>query len=119
MSRNKKPTRDPNAAVGYLRTSTISPALKRENLRGQLRVIKKRATTNGLVLTDVYTEGGSGGSVRSRPVLEQMLDDVVREDSTVSIILIEAKTRLARNAAEFEVLERYLGMAGVVVVAAE
>jgi DNA invertase Pin-like site-specific DNA recombinase len=119
MSREKKPPRDPNSAVAYLRDSSISPREEGNSFDTQLRVIVKGAEQNGVVLTDIYKERGCSGALRTRPVLEKMLSDLIDGESTVGTVLIASKTRLMRNAREFEALVRCLGSAGVVVISVE
>lgn len=84
---------------GYIRVSSKGSATKGESLTTQDKAIKDFCKSNGWKLTKIYAdEGISGGTVKKRPALQQLLKDV--EDGKIDIVVITRLSRIGRNARE-------------------
>ena len=86
-------------AVGYIRVSTVRQVKEGESLATQREEIENYAKRNLLDFIKIYTdEGLSGGSVKKRPGLKQLLHDA--QNKEFDCVLINRLSRLGRNAME-------------------
>jgi site-specific DNA recombinase len=84
-------------AVGYVRVSTTSQAEKGESLKTQQIAIKDFCNKEGIDLLEIYRdEGIPGGTVKGRPALLRLLDEMNGVDS----IIVHRLSRLGRSARE-------------------
>lgn len=97
-------------AVGYIRVSTLAQVKDGESLKTQHTAIKSFCKKEGMDLLEIYRdEGISGGTVKDRPALCRLLDNIKGVDS----IIVHRLSRLGRNARELLNNVHHLNQAGV------
>lgn len=90
-------TQGKKKAVGYTRVSTARQAQKGESLLTQETSIKQYAKSNGFELLEIYSdEGISGGTVKDRPRLKQLLASL----DSIDCLIVPRLSRLGRNSRE-------------------
>ncbi len=74
-------------AVGYVRVSSKEQAQSGESLSTQRKAIEDFVKAQGWKLTKIYAdEGISGGSVKERKALQQLLKDAEKKKFDVLVI---------------------------------
>lgn len=79
---------------GYVRVSTETQAEKGGGLEVQRSSLNKYAKENGLIIERIFEDAGISGTDESRPALDELLTEYLREDDT---ILVHTTSRLWRN----------------------
>ena len=79
---------------GYIRVSTETQAEKGGGLDVQRSAIEKYAADNGLQLEEVFCDAGISGTQESRPELDRLLLETIREGDT---IIVHNTSRLWRS----------------------
>ncbi len=84
-------------AVGYVRVFSKQQASSGESLTTQRKAIKDFVKSQGWKLGKVYAdEGISGGSVKERKDLQQLLEDA--QNKKFDVLVIHRLSRFGRNA---------------------
>lgn len=79
---------------GYIRVSTETQAEKGGGLDVQRSAIEKYARDNGLELSRIFCDAGISGTKESRPALDELLLETIREGDT---IIVHNTSRLWRS----------------------
>lgn len=79
---------------GYVRVSTETQAEKGGGLDVQKTAIQKYAAENGIVLEKIFCDAGVSGTQESRPELDALLLETIREGDTV---IVHNTSRLWRS----------------------
>lgn len=79
---------------GYIRVSTETQAETGGGLDVQEKAIKQYAASNGLTLTKVFKDAGISGTNKSRPALDELLLETIKEGD---VIIVHSTSRLWRN----------------------
>ena len=79
---------------GYIRVSTETQAEKGGGLDVQKTAIQKYAADNGLQLEEIFCDAGISGTQESRPELDRLLLETIREGDT---IIVHNTSRLWRS----------------------
>lgn len=86
-------------AGGYVRVSTLRQANKGESLETQRKEIEAFAKKEGFKLAKIYAdEGISGGSVKNRHALQELMVDASK--GFIDFVIVHRLSRLGRNARE-------------------
>lgn len=97
MTKRKDDKQPTQKAVGYIRVSTPGQAKQGESLKTQREAIENHCRKEGLELVHVYRdEGISGGTVKDRPGLLDLLSSI----NGIDYIIVHRLSRLGRNARE-------------------
>ena len=79
---------------GYIRDSTETQAEKGGGLDVQRTAIEQYAKANGIVIDEIFCDAGISGTQESRPELDRLLLETVREGDT---IIVHNTSRLWRS----------------------
>lgn len=79
---------------GYIRVSTETQAEKGGGLDVQRAAIQKYAADNGIELTEIFCDAGISGTEESRPELDRLLLETIKEGDT---IIVHTTSRLWRS----------------------
>jgi len=103
------------AWISYLRVSTTEQAERELSLPAQRRAIEEYATRHGATIAREYTEACSGQDPH-RPQFHRMLEDIVRANSDVAVVMVHHSSRFTRDATEARIVKSKLAKIGVRVV---
>ena len=104
------------AWVSYLRVSTPEQAERELSLQAQCHAVQEHAMRHGAVVAREYVEAGSSGLNPHRPVFRRMLEDALRSDSDIGVIVVHHTSRFTRDSTEARVVKAKLRRIGVRVV---
>ena len=79
---------------GYIRVSTETQAEKGGGLDVQKKAIEDYAAANGITITAIFKDAGISGTKESRPALDKLLLETIKEGDT---IIVHNTSRLWRD----------------------
>jgi len=93
------------AAIGYVRVSTLEQVDSGASLTNQRKVIAREAESHGWELLDIFSDDGiSGKAIENRPGLAQCLD--LLATGQASVLIVHKLDRISRSVADFANLVR-------------
>ncbi len=101
------------AWVSYLRVSTPEQAERELSLPAQRHAVHEYASRHGANVAREYVEAGSSGLNPRRPVFRRMLEDTLRPDSDIAVIVVHHTSRFTRDSTEARVVKAKLRRIGV------
>jgi site-specific DNA recombinase len=105
-----------SAWISYLRVSTAEQADRELSISAQRRAAQEHASRHGASILREYVEAGASGMNSHRPVFRQMLEDTLRPNSDVAVIVVHHTSRFTRDSTEARVVKAKLHRLGVRVV---
>ncbi|HEY0252656.1 MAG TPA: recombinase family protein, partial [Kofleriaceae bacterium] len=102
--------------ISYLRVSTAEQAERDLSLPAQRRAVEDYATRHGATVAREYLEAGCSGVSTNRKAFKQMLEDVMKPNSTVGTVVVHHTSRFTRDATEARLVKQRFRKVGVRVV---